>query len=76
MNTWVIGIGTEHPDAVKTHKAFFTGLISALSEDLSQVVPLDQDNLNFDELAKFIGDSFPNIHTNEVATWKFILDKG
>ena len=76
LNTWVIGIGTEHPDAVKTHKAFFTGLISTLSEDLSQVVQLDQDNINYDELTKFIAENYPNIHTNEVATWRFILEKG
>jgi uncharacterized protein YqfB (UPF0267 family) len=40
------------------------------------VVPLDQEGLNFDELAKFISESYPNIHSNEVATWRFILDKG
>ena len=47
-----------------------------MSEDLSQVVPLDQDNLNLDELAKFVIESYPNIHSNEVATWRFILEKG
>lgn len=45
-------------------------------EDLSQVAPLDQDNLNFDEVAKFILERYPNIHTNEVATWRYILEKG
>ena len=40
------------------------------------MAPLDADNLNFDEVAKVIMERYPNIQTNEVATWRFILEKG
>lgn len=45
-------------------------------EDLSSVAPLNQDNLNFDEVAKFVIERYPNIHVNEVASWRYILEKG
>ena len=76
MNVWVIGIGSERPETVKTHKAFFTGLLFTLVEDLSQVAPLDQENLNLEELANFVVDKYPKIYRNEVATWQYILEKG
>jgi hypothetical protein len=47
-----------------------------LNEDLSQVFPLDQDSINLEELAKHIAENFPNIHSNELATWRYILEKG
>lgn len=76
LNTWVIAIGTEHPETIKTHKAFFTSLLTIVVEDLSKVAPLDQEGLNFDEVAKVIHEAYPDIHVNEVATWRYILDKG
>jgi hypothetical protein len=72
----VIGIGIEHPEAVKTHKSFFTNLLSILQTDLSSVAPLEQENLNLDEVSKVIKESYPNIYVNEVATWRYLLEKG
>jgi hypothetical protein len=72
----VIGIGTEHPDTVVTHKAIFANILTVLHTDLSSVAPLEQENLNFDDVSKVIKDSFPDICVNEVATWRYLLENG
>ena len=74
LNTWYIGIGNEHRDAIKTHTGFITTLFSILKADLTQISHID--NLTqIQELAKIV-EAFPDVHPNEIAVWKFLLEQG
>jgi len=40
LNMWVIGIGIDNQDAIKTHQSFFCQLLNTINNDLSKVAPL------------------------------------
>jgi len=35
LNTWMLGIGIEHPEAAQTHESFISNLLSTVRNDLS-----------------------------------------
>ena len=75
LNTWALGIGIEHPEAAQTHESFVSNLLNIVRADLSEVADLEQ-NLQWDQVAQVVRDTFPQIHVNEVAVWKYMLEKG
>ena len=46
-----------------------------MRNDLSEVADLEQ-NLSLENVAQVVRDAFPQIHVNEVAVWKYMLEKG
>lgn len=56
LKMWIIGIGIDHQDAIKTHQSFFSLLLNTLNTDLSKVAPImnSEEVVKLEELAKVI----------------------
>lgn len=76
LNTWSLGLGLEHPEAAQTHESFISNLLTIVRNDLSHVCDLEQPGLVMTEVAKVVSEAFTDIHVNEVAVWKYMLDNG
>jgi hypothetical protein len=71
LQCWFLGLGLEHPEAIKTHQSFFNELLKTLRSDLKQAGPIDTIQ-DLEETAKRIKE-FVGVYESEVKLWSALL---
>lgn len=72
LNMWALGVGIEHPEAIRTHKHFFLQLLEKIKDDLKQAGSIDTPE-QIEETSRIISERFPTVHPNEAIVWSFLL---
>jgi hypothetical protein len=72
---WILGIGLEHRDALKTHQGFFSDLVKLLQSELRQAGGIDTPQ-ELEVTRERVRESFPQIFDTEVILWKVLLEQG
>jgi hypothetical protein len=75
LNMWIIGIGLDHRDALKTHQGFFSDLVKLLQTDLKQAGNIETPQ-ELEVTRERVRESFPHIFDTEVIMWRVLLEQG
>lgn len=72
---WILGIGLEQREALKTHQGFFGDLVKLIKSELKQAGNIETPQ-ELEVTRERIRESFPLVFDTEVLLWRVLLEQG